>query len=410
MAIELSDIAPLIENAPAPAAPAAPAPDAAAAPEPTPKANPWSGTANQVKELVGDGELVDDRAGQHWATQPRDDAGRWTTNAEGEVVEAAEGEPATVNEDGTPLAEPEAAAPEGEAAPETPAITINIPDPRNEGKEIAFEVDSQEDADAVRAAIKGSMRASEFKRRLEHVETREAELADVELMLRTAPELIADRMSPEVRQRMLAYLLATDYDTVRPAIGQWQQDDLARREDLLRIREQSAQSRQAFQRQSAEARTARALTAAVDNLIPYSASDEDAQDFRTMALTRLAQLAESGTPLSPETVAAHVARDLQRFGWQPSESGAAERAPQTPSLLATAAPTPTGAAPQGQTAAGSASARQAEVQAQRKAAAAVVPAGAAAAAPVAPPRPKSFTDATKMLRGIPKDQWSGAVR
>ncbi|HXS24829.1 MAG TPA: hypothetical protein VN719_11395 [Gemmatimonadales bacterium] len=395
-----------------PATPEAPAPPAAPETAQTPQVptDPWKAAAEKVKAL---GTLTDDTK-KHWETQPRDDTGKWTVNEAGERVPVEEPaatatdattapalgtEPVTADGE-TPAEEP------GDAAPEP--ITLTLPNLRSpDGEPIAIDTDDPEVAETVRALTNAYSKREEVNRRLELIERRELDQREVETMIRQAPEMLLDSMNTENRQRFVLHALVNHFDEFRPLVTSWLQDDIRRREDALALREQSQTARGNYQRSVAEARQAHAIEKATMALVPWSATSEDVQDFRRVALLRLSELAEAGQTITTETLPRLLARDLSRFGWLPSEDGTpsavAPTAPVTPSLLKTESATasPVGARPAPVQAATS------PTPAQRKAAAAVTPGGGAAVGATQFPAPKTMADASRLLRQIDPATWKG---
>jgi len=401
-----------------PATPEAPAPPAApetaqttpsdAPTTPATPTDPWKAAAEKVKAL---GTLTDDTR-KHWETQPRDDTGKWTVNEAGERVPVdesattdattapADGTEAVTAEGETPAEEPGAAAPE--------PITLTLPNLRSpDGEPIAIDTDDPEVAETVRALTNAYSKREEVNRRLELIERRELDQREVETMIRQAPEMLLDSMNTENRQRFVLHALVTHLDEFRPLLTSWLQDDIRRREDALALREQSQAARAAYAQAKSELRTAHAIEKATMALVPWSATSEDVQDFRRVALLRLSELAEAGQTITTDTLPRLLARDLSRFGWLPSEDGTpsavAPTAPVTPSLLKTESATasPVGARPAPVQAATS------PTPAQRKAAAAVTPGGGAAVGATQFPAPKTMADASRLLRQIDPATWKG---
>lgn len=296
----------------------------------------------------------------------------------------------------------EAAPAAGTDAPEAQAIVVPLTG-RN-GETIELEVADPDAAEAIRALKNDGLRKQELTRRLAGVEQKEAEYREFAAMVQTAPEMLVDEMAPAVRARFMNYLLATSFDQVRPMLEQWYTDDLARREAMLTMRDQTAQAKQQYQTRLAAERREADVLRAVSTLVPESASPEDAADFQRVAIATLSAEVQAKGDIDPRQVPALLERDLRRFGWMPP---AEPSRTTTPSLLATSparAPVSAPAAPASPRPAPTA---PATVQAQRQAAAPVVPAGTGAAPVAQAPRVASFKDASRLLRRM--GQWGTAA-
>jgi hypothetical protein len=309
--------------------------------------------------------------------------------------------------------EPVADAPADADAPaEEPVVRLTLPNVRQPGGQgIEIEADDPEVADTVRALTNAYNRQEETKRRQDAIERRELDARELETMIRSAPEMLLDNMSEANRQRFVLHALVNHFDEFRPLVTSWLQDDMARREAALQWKEETQRTRGTYQRQLAETRQAHAIEKAVVGLIPWSATDEDAQDFRRVALMRLAEHAEAGQPITTQALPTILARDLTRFGWLPGTSPAAgsqSQSPSTPSLLKTepAPASQTGARPAPDSTATVKSTTPA-IAAQRKAAAAVTPGGGAAVGATQLPAPKTLAEASRLLRQIPAATWKG---
>ena len=393
-------------------APAAPS-NAPATPAATPSPDIWKQAAAKVAELVPEGTPLvtpaeEEKAKRegHWTEQPRDEQGKWTVNAAGERVQAEPAEGAAPV-DGEPVADAPADA---DAPAEQPVVKLTLPNVRQPGGQgIEIEADDPEVADTVRALTNAYNRQEETKRRQEAIERRELDARELETMIRSAPEMLLDNMSEANRQRFVLHALVNHFDEFRPLVTSWWQDDMARREAALQWKEETQRTRGTYQRQLAETRQAHEIEKAVVGLIPWSATDEDAQDFRRVALMRLAEHAEAGQPITTQALPTILARDLTRFGWLPGTSPATEsQSPSTPSLLKTepAPASQTGARPAPDSTATVKSTTPA-IAAQRKAAAAVTPGGGAAVGATQLPAPKTLAEASRLLRQIPAATWKG---
>jgi hypothetical protein len=336
-----------------------------------------------------DGDAIMDEV-ETSAERARDDQGRFVSatpdeSDEEEAEPDATGEPAEVVAEET--------APAEEAAPIEPITLLD----RN-GKEVVVEVSDPEIAEVIRAAKNDGMRKAEFTRRIEAVQTKEQEFRAFEVMLQTTPELVVERMSPDIKIRTLQYLLASNFDDVAPLIAQWYGDKgtpehTTRREALLGMKENLSAAQRTAQSQMAEGNRIAAVQFQIESLIPETASPEDAQDFYTAAAAHLGAVdAQRGNTLRPEEVAPLLERFRARFGFtSPTVPAAA-----TPPSLLPVSPSP--AAPVGDKAQAIAKRATATAQrmkalpAQQAAAAKVAPQGAGAAPAVRPPA-KSWDEA-----------------
>ena len=342
---------------------------------------------------------------------------RWRDPSTGNFVPAPEGaaEPAPTEQPAATATPTETPAPEvaPEETPEdgTQWTEVKLPAIRDGDEELTLETDDPKVIERIAALKNNGMRRQEFTRRIEGVESKESQFREFEATLQTAPELLVDSLGPAQRERFRNYLLAQDFDQIKPLVEQWYNNDLARQQALLNSQQQAFHSRTALDQTLAAQRHERNVVRAVQNLIPDVASPEDASDFHTAAVTRLAMLAQQGADVRPETVPMLLERDLKRFGFLPPD---VPRSDQTPSVLPMApvrsAPkqAPTAATVQQQ--AQATQQRLANVAKQRQAAAAIVPQGSVAAPVTQPPKIKSFADATKYLTSIPTEDWRRGVK
>lgn len=375
-----ADAGPAIQAATAATAPVAPT---SAAP-----AEPASDPGGQTRDAQGrfaPTEPDTDAA-------PQDGAVAVSGTEEGE----AEGEEAAASGD---EATPEG---EGEEAPE--AITVTLTG-RN-GEEIPFTVDNEADADVLRALKNDGLRGQEFKRKSGDLEKGFGELRDIGARLKADPEgFMIGELVPERQVSVARALLLNNWDTLAPEIEQFWNDDVARRQAMLDIREQSSAKATDVNNLIAGYRSAAEAERTIVGLIPETVSEEDGNAFFADATAYLTGLAQQGRAIAPTEIPTALARLVAAYGF--TSGPKAGEAPAAPVASTTAAATPTVPASTGsdplaerKEKVGATVRRMTQVAKQRTAAARVAPQGAGAA-PVEAPRPPKGADistTTKFLK------------
>jgi hypothetical protein len=193
-------------------------------------------------------------------------------------------------------------------------------------------------------------------------------------MLETSPEAIVEGMAPDRQERVLRYLLASNFEAFRPLIQQWWEDDVARRSSLVDMKDTVRSTREQGNRAAQAERRAAEIRLAVRELVPPTATDQDARDFFTDAINDLTRVAQERGDIDPAAVPDLLKARLARY-W-----GQSAPAPSPDSRTASVAV----ARPVGPNAEAIAQRAKAQVartqaaQAARKVAAKVAPQGAGA--------------------------------
>lgn len=271
---------------------------------------------------------------------------------------------------------------------ETPALRVSLP-PRNEGEpETEIEVNDPAIAERLRELRNNGMRRAEYNKQVSALAQQRAEMQEFAAIVETAPEVLIDRMTPERRERLFSYMLAMDFETHRPKIEQWYQDDVARREALLGMRDQVGKYRsEATQRSTAE-RRADEIRGAVRALVPETADEQDAQDFYTDALAHLTNVAHERGDIDPRAVAELLGSRHRRYFGANAPAAAAASASAAIAVARPVGPSAEELAKRARTA----QARTQAAQATRVVAAKVAPQGAGAVPTVVDPRPPKGMD------------------
>jgi hypothetical protein len=268
-----------------------------------------------------------------------------------------------------------------ETAPEPIVVALRG---RNETDEpLEIEVSDPEVAERIRQNANDGMRRAEYNRQVKSLEEDRAQLREIAVMLDTSPEAIVEGMAPDRQERILRYLLASNFEQFKPTIEQWWNDDVSRRSAQLDMRDGLRTSRTEAQRAAAGERRAAEIRLAVRELIPPNAADDDARDFYTDALHTLTQVATAQGDIDPLTVPDLLKTRVARY-WGQSAPAPSPVAP--PANVAVARPVGANAE---QIAARAKAhvARTQAAQATRKVAAKVAPQGAGAVPTVANTQP-----------------------
>jgi hypothetical protein len=304
-----------------------------------------------------------------WLNQPR--------NADGTFAPKDETEATTQTE---PVASPTSGEPQAEAeTEETPQAEVVALPPTREGQaEVEIEVTDPNIAEHLRHLANNGLRSREFTRRMANVEAREAELRQIESALKVAPEVFVADLAPEVRPRLVKYLLAQHFEEIAPVIEQWWTNDTARREYLLDERTRVDDSKKELDANVLASRKAGEVRRAVVALIPEDVEQQDADDFVRDAMGYLTDLSmRDRKVIEPTEVPALLDRHRRRYGFAEAAvsgngtSSTARKAPLPPRVVAR----PVGDTAQRLAEARAKQDRLRESQAQRNAASRVAPVG-----------------------------------
>ncbi|HEY9428654.1 MAG TPA: hypothetical protein VIR34_15965, partial [Gemmatimonadaceae bacterium] len=289
-------------------------------------------------------------------------------------------------EDGDAAApEGEEAQPEGEQPPEP--ITVMLKG-RN-GEEIPFAVESEADADILRALKNDGMRGEEFKRKSADLERGFSELRDIGAHMKADPEgFMISQLVPERQVSVARALLLNNWDALAPEIQTFWNDDVARRQAMLDIREASSAKAADVNNLVAGYRSAAEAERTIAGLIPESAAEQEADAFFSDATAYLTGLAQQGRAIAPADIPAVLSRLVAAYGFGASAAAA------VPAASTTKSATPPAPAPDADPLAerkarvAAVVRRTSQVAKQRTAAARVAPQGAGAAPVEAPRLPK----------------------
>lgn len=338
-----------------------------------------SGPATQPDDAAAaaaDDGLVDAVAG---ATQ--DATGKWR-NPDGKFARAPGAEPPVTADVATDGAESDTAAAE--------PLVVKLRGRNETDPELEIEVTDPAVAERLRQNANDGMRRADYNRQMAELQRDRSELREFGILLETAPESIVDQMTPDRRERVLRYLLASDFESVKSTVEQWYSDDTARRGALVDMREQAGRSRQETAQRSAGERRADEIRAAVADLIPETAAEADAQDFYTDAIAYLSQMAQQRGDVDPRAVPELLAARMRRYWGAATAAVPQPAAPAPPAPLAVARPVGANAESVAQKAqrARASVARTQTAQATRAIAAKIAPQGAGAVPTVTEQPPK----------------------
>lgn len=311
--------------------------------------------------------------------------------------------PAPVAEDPAAPATDPAAEPvvETPAAPAEEVHTVVLKDRNGVEKEI--DVSDPKIAEILRANANDGMRKMEYLREKKSLDEKQAQLNEIHVQLKAAPESIVNLMDDATQLRALEWLLVNRWNDVQEKLEKWYGDPQDRREAQLNMREKLDTSTREAKQQLAVMNQRMAVATAIESLIPENATQEDAQDFYDAVAARLGAVEnQRKRAIHPDEVPELAERFRARYGFtggpaapEPAVDPAITAAPRL-SLVPT---TPAVAAPVGATAeavakrAVATAARMKALPAQQAAAAVIAPSSIGAAPAVKPPA-KSYSEAS----------------
>lgn len=337
----------------------------------------------------------------------------------------ATGQFTRAEETATPDAAAAAAPEEGELAPEAQGeaeaespepVVVTLPaigDRGGQAEEVQIALDPADPqsaaiADRLRFLANNGMRRQEFERQMASVQTQRAELEDFVAEWETVPEAVIGRMREDIQDRVFRALLPLYIERQPQLIEAWYNDESARRLGVADLKTQTVEDARTLEQARQARARGREVQAAVEQLIPSAASEEDVADFRADALRYLADLDRRGEPVTKENVRDLLASRLRRYGFsEPAGPGSESVAAATPKKPAPVIARPVGDTAERLKAARNTPARLQELKATQAAAAKTPPAGqgAAPAQPLRPPPNLTITEASKWYRKHGGQSW-----
>jgi hypothetical protein len=199
--------------------------------------------------------------------------------------------------------------------------------------DIEIEVEDQAAADRLNELQNNGMRKSEWTKKLETLEGREAELKAVESMIEVAPSQFILKHAPKEAQLEIARsLLAQHFDELVPDLAKWVDPTtgaVARREFAADQRDKADEASKKWQRQQVIDRQTLAITRAVANLIPDGTSEDDTRLFITLAESEIVRSINKGLAVTPKDVPDLLKGIISRFRFT-AEAAPKEIAPVVP--------------------------------------------------------------------------------
>lgn len=203
----------------------------------------------------------------------------------------------------------------GKPAEEKPVL-VTLPGIADRGEEdLEVEVDA-DIAERIRRLKNEGLRGAEYKKRLGDVEQREGRLTDYELQMQNDPVgFHLEHMDNEGQLNVARALILEHLDTLAPEIEELLDDPNKR---LAKTREITAQRKETAKKLD-RARAVREYTAKVlgevEKLIPDHIEGDVAKAFLKDARRELAELASTGTEVTPDNVKTLLARRVQLYGF-----------------------------------------------------------------------------------------------
>ena len=351
------------------------------APEPTTEPTPAEAPAEPAEPTPTEGAFT------------QDESGKW---------HRPDGQFASAEEVAALDALPPEGEPEAEPAPEPIVVKLRARD----GSETEIEVTDPKVADLLRANHNDGMRRDEFQRRMETVESKEAELREFETALRTNPEAVILQRLPAERQVSLAVaLVAQHWDAIADRLVQFDTNPTERvkqaMDTQIAIRDQATTTEQAIQ----TARYAASVERAVSALVPESVDDSTRERFLADAASDLARAIQANgrQPVAVEQIPTLLAPRLALYRFEASPEVPAPAVPARPVARPLARPSAAPAtAPTASVAVPNPSATVRRTVQAQKIAAAIAPSGAGAATVKAPliPATATLTEATAAMKKL----------
>jgi len=299
-----------------------------------------------------------------------------------------------------PAAEPTADA-EPEAAPAAPPAPPVADAPQGDtlvltdrnGRELELTVSDPAVAEVLRMYKNNGLRREQADRITAEAREKVQEVQQFVATWDTTPELVFDKLRPDLQQRLAQYILATRFDTDFDTIKQFAEDPVARREKLVDLRDAIHKgSAERDQRLTAQQHAER-VSDAIKAQIPQAADETQAQRFLGAAAAYITGLVTQGTAVTPESIPELLAPFRSAYGLT-------DPAPTAPPAAPSPAPTSTDDLAARKAKATATVQRLVRVADQRAVAQAVAPQGAGVAPVAAPMPPKgaSIDEVTALLK------------
>lgn len=299
-----------------------------------------------------------------------------------------------------PAAEPTADA-EPEAAPAAPPAPPVADAPQGDtlvltdrnGRELELTVSDPAVAEVLRMYKNNGLRREQADRITAEAREKVQEVQQFVATWDTTPELVFDKLRPDLQQRLAQYILATRFDTDFDTIKQFAEDPVARREKLVDLRDAIHKgSAERDQRLTAQQHAER-VSDAIKAQIPATADETQAQRFLGAAAAYITGLVTQGTAVTPESIPELLAPFRSAYGLT-------DPAPTAPPAAPSPAPTSTDDLAARKAKATATVQRLVRVADQRAVAQAVAPQGAGVAPVAAPMPPKgaSIDEVTALLK------------
>lgn len=300
--------------------------------------------------------------------------------------EATDAEPETTATDAEP--EPEPTEPEGEDTTDEPEpeLTVTLEGLSERGEDdIEIAVDSPEALERLRRLKNDAMRGRDYRTKMQEVQAKQDELADIEVAVQTNPVgFLLDMVQPDRRVEVAKALLVEHFDELQPVIETYLESPVDAVKARLAAKEQARELAKMTEAQAQHHRAARAILSATEALVPEGVDHKVAAEFLRDAERDLVDAVRSKVQVTPDNVGKILAKRIRMYGF------ASNGKDGTPQVAARTLPSKD----RGTLTVDAAKAAQAKVkkvQDQRKAAAAIAPAGRGTVVTKAPLIPKTAT-------------------
>lgn len=322
-----------------------------------------------------------------------------------EAAKAAAAAGAKPEGEGAPA--PGAEGPEAGAEGEEPAAELVVELPlRNPGsteEPLAIVLETKEQADRLRGAIKSGLRRDQYIAAMSDVAAQREEIASIYDEMAVDPVLfVTSRLGERFRAAAALHLLSLPgvYEAVKPQIEGWDYDE-KRAQAVQKFENDRLRGEKEFTKQVAVRATSRQqatlLRQSIERMVPESLGDEDAELMRTDLLRDAAEYVEANqvANLHPKDLPRILERRLRQYSvtLQDAEAALSVEGPPPvrvpPVAGAASRPAARGAPPDAAAARQTGARLQKQIDARR--AAAAVPGAGAGAPPAAPALPAKQT-------------------
>lgn len=232
-------------------------------------------------------------------TETADDEAPVTLDFEAPTFDEATGQwrnkdgtfaPAPADADATTVTATDPNAPPATEESAAEPAPIVVPLKARDGSVKEIEVTDPEVADMLRANANDGMRRDEFNRRIDGVQSREAELREFETILQTNPEHVFSRLPQASQERLAESIIATHWDAIIDRIARMDQDPTYRVTVAAEARVRQTELAQQTQQAIAEQRYTGQLETACRALIPESVDQATAERFMFDASNDLSKI------------------------------------------------------------------------------------------------------------------------